>query len=203
MGLFNSIVDSFESTGGQIGAVVGGLVGGVPGAVAGAVLGNEVDYWTNQAGDALVQAQDWVFETANGARENLADDAIKGIEYGGFDGGDITNWVDASTYSDYAYELPGGVGKFDSSDLYSFTINYASNFYATLNDLTTDVDIYLLDDYGNTIDYSLELGTAADSVNAILNPGTYHLDVVTGDYQPGGIYYLEVGSTLTGTAINF
>lgn len=202
MGLFNSIVDSFESTGGQIGAVVGGLVGGVPGAVAGAVLGNEVDYWTNQAGDALGAAVEsgfeWIEEGGNTIEERrnqLGDEVAYQIEYAGMEGGDITNWVDNSTYSDYAYQFGGAVGKFDHVDDYSFTLNYSSNFYAALTDLASDVDIKLLNSNFEEIGSSLNYGTDNEYVNAILGPGTYYLDVVTGDYTTS-VYTLEIGSTL-------
>ncbi len=32
------------------------------------------------------------------------------FEHSGLNGGDVTNWVDASTFSNFQYALPGAIG---------------------------------------------------------------------------------------------
>jgi hypothetical protein len=78
------------------------------------------------------------------------------------------------------------VGVGDSNDFYRFDINTKSNFSLRLDGLRADADVKLIQDrnrngvvdFGETIDYSLEIGTVPDVINVSnLAPGTYYLQV--------------------------
>ncbi len=78
------------------------------------------------------------------------------------------------------------VGVGDSNDFYRFDINTKSNFSLRLDGLTADADVELIQDrnrngvvdFGETIDYSLEIGTVPDVINVSnLAPGTYYVQV--------------------------
>jgi len=74
----------------------------------------------------------------------------------------------------------------DSKDFYRFDINTKSNFSLRLDGLRADADVKLIQDrnrngvvdFGETIDYSLEIGTVPDVINVSnLAPGTYYVQV--------------------------
>src|SRR4028118_2350706 len=78
------------------------------------------------------------------------------------------------------------VGTGDSNDFYRFDINTKSNFNLRLDGLRADADVKLIQDrnrngvvdFGETIDYSLEIGTVPDVINVSnLAPGTYYVQV--------------------------
>src|SRR4028118_696772 len=78
------------------------------------------------------------------------------------------------------------VGTGDSHDFYRFDINTKSNFNLRLDGLRADADVKLIQDrnrngvvdFGETIDYSLEIGTVPDVINVSnLAPGTYYVRV--------------------------
>jgi len=74
----------------------------------------------------------------------------------------------------------------DSNDFYRFEINTKSNFNLRLDGLRADADVKLIQDrnrngvvdFGETVDYSLEIGTVPDVINVSnLAPGTYYVQV--------------------------
>lgn len=78
------------------------------------------------------------------------------------------------------------VGLGDSHDFYRFDINTKSNFNLRLDGLRADADVKLIQDRnrngivdsGETLDYSLEIGTVPDVINVSnLAPGTYYVQV--------------------------
>ncbi|MEG4859252.1 S8 family serine peptidase [Microcoleus sp. K1-B6] len=78
------------------------------------------------------------------------------------------------------------VGVGDSNHFYRFDINTKSNFNLRLDGLRADADVKLIQDrnrngvvdLGETIDYSLEIGTSPDVINVPnLAPGTYYVQV--------------------------
>jgi subtilisin family serine protease len=78
------------------------------------------------------------------------------------------------------------VGLGDSNDFYRFDINTKSNFNLRLDGLRADADVKLIQDRnrngvvdsGETIEYSLEIGTVPDVINVSnLAPGTYYVQV--------------------------
>ncbi|GGA04626.1 hypothetical protein CYANOKiyG1_16940 [Okeania sp. KiyG1] len=79
-------------------------------------------------------------------------------------------------------QLTGKLNQFDTSDYYQFELaagenSQAYNFELTLNGLTADADVQLLNSGGGAILSSREGGTADESINGILAPGTYFVQV--------------------------
>ena len=75
-----------------------------------------------------------------------------------------------STYSDW-------VGTLDTNDYYRFSLNGTSNFNLSLNGLSGDADVQLLDGNGISIQSSTYSGTTPDSINRQLAAGTYYIRV--------------------------
>ena len=78
----------------------------------------------------------------------------------------IGNLSSTQTFSDF-------IGTADTNDFYRFTLTNNSNFSLTLNGLSGDADVELLDINGNLIQNSTNGGTTADTINRTLNAGTY------------------------------
>ncbi len=65
----------------------------------------------------------------------------------------------------------------DTNDYYSFTLNDSSQFSATLNNLSANADLQLLNKAGEIIQSSINSGTTADTINRLLSAGTYFIRV--------------------------
>ncbi|MBD2771641.1 S8 family serine peptidase [Iningainema tapete] len=86
----------------------------------------------------------------------------------------------------------------NDADYYRFTLGTINNFSLTLNGLTSDADVQLLDSNGNTIISSYNSSTLAETINQQLNPGTYYIKVYP--YQQSGVntnYNLTLSATPT------
>ncbi len=82
----------------------------------------------------------------------------------------ITVGSTTTTYSDW-------VGSTDSNDYYRFSLNSLSNFNLTLNGLSADADVQVLNSSGTIVGRSENDGTAAESLAGTLNAGTYYIRV--------------------------
>lgn len=69
------------------------------------------------------------------------------------------------------------VGSVDTNDYYRLTLNNSSNLSLTLNGMSANADVQLLDTNGNVIQSSLKTGTTTDSLSANLNGGNYFVRV--------------------------
>lgn len=82
----------------------------------------------------------------------------------------ITVGSTTTTYSDW-------VGTTDTNDYYRFSLSNNSNFNLTLNGLSADADVQLLDSSGTALQTSSNGGTTADTISRSLNAGTYYVRV--------------------------
>ena len=83
----------------------------------------------------------------------------------------VTVGSTSTTWSDW-------VGPQDTNDYYKFTLANRSNFNLTLNGLSQDADVELLDSTGTTIlQSSTNSSTTADSISRTLNAGAYYVRV--------------------------
>ncbi|MEG4583212.1 pre-peptidase C-terminal domain-containing protein, partial [Microcoleus sp. MON1_C5] len=83
----------------------------------------------------------------------------------------VTVGSTSTTWSDW-------VGPQDTNDYYKFTLANSSNFSLTLNGLSADADVHLLDSTGTTVlQSSTNGGTAADSISRTLSAGAYYVRV--------------------------
>jgi subtilisin family serine protease len=97
----------------------------------------------------------------------------------------ITVGSTASTFSDW-------VGSTDTNDYYRFTLGATSNFNLTLNGLSSDADVQLLNSAGSVITSSTNSGTTADTISSQLAAGTYYIRVYP--YSGSTNYNLNVSA---------
>jgi serine protease len=102
-------------------------------------------------------------------------------------------------WNDYA-------GSSDTNDYYRFELTENGNFHLTLNGLSSDLDVSLLDGSGNFITASTRVGTATETIDRFLQAGTYYARVYP--WSGSSSYSLGVSTdtpsyfgtrTLTGT----
>jgi hypothetical protein len=98
----------------------------------------------------------------------------------------ITLGASTSTFRDW-------VGNGDSNDYYRFTLSNTSNFSLSLNGLSADADVQLLNSSGNFIQDSANTGTSAESISRRLNAGTYFIRVF--QYSGSTSYNLNASAT--------
>jgi len=87
------------------------------------------------------------------------------------------------------------VGNIDSNDWYRFSLNNNGAFNLTLNNLTDNADVQLVNSSGTTINTSALTGIANETINTNLSAGTYYIRV----YPSGtaeAFYTLKVSATL-------
>ena len=83
----------------------------------------------------------------------------------------VTVGSTSTTWSDW-------VGTEDTNDYYKFTLANSSNFNLSLNGLSSDADVHLLDSTGTTLlQSSTSGGTSAESISTVLNAGAYYVRV--------------------------
>ncbi|MBW4488386.1 MAG: pre-peptidase C-terminal domain-containing protein [Trichocoleus desertorum ATA4-8-CV12] len=91
-----------------------------------------------------------------------------------------------STFTDF-------VGYGDANDYYRFSLNSASNFNLVLNGLAANANVNLLNSSGQVLHSSSSSGTEAESINRILDLGTYYLQVY--QYSGSSNYNLNLAAT--------
>ncbi|XZO01389.1 MAG: Calx-beta domain-containing protein [Microcoleus sp.] len=83
----------------------------------------------------------------------------------------VTVGSTSTTWSDW-------VGTEDSNDYYKFTLANSSNFSLSLNGLSSDADVQLLDSTGISVIQGSALGgPSAESISTVLSPGAYYVRV--------------------------
>ncbi len=82
----------------------------------------------------------------------------------------ITVGSTTTTFTDW-------VGTADTNDFYRFTLNQNSNFNLSLNGLSSNADVQLLDGSGNFIASSTASGLSNEFINRQLNAGNYFIRV--------------------------
>jgi hypothetical protein len=85
------------------------------------------------------------------------------------------------------------VGNGDSNDYYRFTVGSTSNLNLSLNGLTSDADVQLLDGNGSVLQTSVNGGTSAESIVRQVNAGTYYIRVLP--YSGSTYYNLNASAT--------
>ncbi|MCT7990891.1 pre-peptidase C-terminal domain-containing protein [Laspinema olomoucense] len=105
----------------------------------------------------------------------------------------VTVGPTTSTSSDW-------VGTTDTNDYYRFTLSNTSNFNLTLNGLSADADVQLLNSSGSAIQSATNSGTTQDTISRSLSAGTYYVRV----YPMSGVntnYNLSLAATPVQTQI--
>ncbi len=86
------------------------------------------------------------------------------------------------------------VGNDDTTDYYKFTLSVKSDINVSLNGMTANANIKLLDSNNATLKSSINLGTTADTITSQLAAGTYYLQVYR-DSTAETNYYLTTSAT--------
>jgi hypothetical protein len=81
------------------------------------------------------------------------------------------------------------VGSSDINDYYRFVLNQNSNFRLTLNGLTADADVQLMDRNGTVIQSSTASGSSSELITSVLGAGIYYVRV----YPFSGNTYYNLG----------
>ena len=90
------------------------------------------------------------------------------------------------TFTDYVDAL-------DPNDYYRFALSGSSSFNLSMNGMSADADVQLLNSSGNEIVRSAAAGTTAESINRTLDAGTYYLRVYP--YSGSSNYNLNLSAT--------
>jgi len=96
-------------------------------------------------------------------------------------------------YTDY-------VGISDRNDYYRFSISTTSNFNLSLNTLSADADVQLLNAAGDPIAISQRSGSSPENINRSLTPGTYYVRVYP--YQRANTNYRLILSATPVTPVD-
>ena len=92
------------------------------------------------------------------------------------------------------------VGTVDPNDFYRFTLNQRSNFNLTLDGLSEDANVELLNSSGGSITTSNYWGTTPDSITRTLDAGIYYIRVYQGRGAANTNYKLDVTADLNWAA---
>ncbi|HEY9751465.1 MAG TPA: pre-peptidase C-terminal domain-containing protein, partial [Coleofasciculaceae cyanobacterium] len=98
------------------------------------------------------------------------------------------------TFSDF-------VGSTDTSVYYRFDLGQGSIFNLTLNGLSADADVQLLNSSGNLLQSSTNTGTTAEFISRSLTAGTYYVRVFP--YSGNTNYSLALSTTVTPITSSF
>ena len=89
------------------------------------------------------------------------------------------------------------VGKFDTQDVFRFSISTASTVTIEINEMSADADLYLLDENQLTVGTSTSWDNASEKIDGELEPGHYFAVVSNYDPLASTFYTLELRSTPT------
>ncbi|MEO1561674.1 MAG: pre-peptidase C-terminal domain-containing protein, partial [Cyanobacteria bacterium J06632_19] len=93
------------------------------------------------------------------------------------------------------------VGKLDSQDYYRFNLSNTSDFKVVVDGLIADADLQLLSSQGNILANSVNGGAASESINQILDKGTYYLKLYS--YNNSETFYnLKLSASLPSQTIS-
>jgi hypothetical protein len=98
-------------------------------------------------------------------------------------GQDITQAYDLGVLTD-SLIVQESLGGNDSIDGYQFTVSTPGEYSVTLNGLSADADLGIVDSNGQLIASSETSGIAEEILSGTLNAGTYHLVVASIDGEP-------------------
>jgi hypothetical protein len=86
------------------------------------------------------------------------------------------------------------VGSTDTNDYYSFSLNNPSNFTLTLNGMTANANVQLLDTVGNVVSSSTVSGSIPERISNTLDTGTYYVRVYPFSGTDNTNYNLTLGA---------
>jgi uncharacterized protein YkwD len=97
-------------------------------------------------------------------------------------GNTLGSALDLGTLSKTPINRSDFVGSTDRNDYYRFSVSATTDFNLTLNGMSANAGVQLLGSNGSILNTSNREGTANETINRTLNPGTYYVRV----YQSNG-----------------
>jgi hypothetical protein len=98
---------------------------------------------------------------------------------------DLTSTI--QTFGDYVSPL-------DTRDFYTFTLSGRSSFDLTLNGMSANANVVLLNSSHAVLQRSNNLGRTAEAINTTLDAGTYYIAVYPGNTSASTYYNLSVSA---------
>ncbi|NGZ29307.1 MAG: hypothetical protein G8345_20780, partial [Magnetococcales bacterium] len=145
--------------------------------------GNDVLTYIGGAGTYYVRTANASTNAQNRGSFHILGDGAGNIQSQAQQLGALANGL--TSYNDY-------VDRFDTNDLFTFSLDNAADVSFDLFNIWGDLDLYLLDSAGNTLGGSSQLGTVPEYVEASLNAGTYYVQVTQNHPLASSSYQLDV-----------
>ncbi len=108
---------------------------------------------------------------------------------------DFTSALDWGTLG--TNEIRNSVSSTNLSDYYRFSVNTPSHLNLNLSELTANANLKVLDSQGNVLNASTNGGTMLETIDALLNVGTYYLQVYAGGDVQTNYLLSAIGRSLT------
>jgi hypothetical protein len=108
---------------------------------------------------------------------------------------DFTNAVDWGSLG--TNETRDSVSPTNLSDYYRFSVDAPSHLNLNLSELTANANLNVLDSRGNVLNSSTHDGTMLETIDALLNAGTYYLQVYTSADVQTNYLLTAIGQSLT------
>ncbi len=165
---------------------------GVINLIAGQKVSVQLDYY-EQGGDAMTQL---LWSSPSRVKEVIPQSQLFPSDLAARSQAvNFSNALDWGTLG--TKEGRDSVSSTNRSDYYRFSVDTASHLNLNLSGLTANANLNVLDSQGNVLNASANDGTMLETIDALLNAGTYYLQVyTTGDVQTN--YLLSaIGRSLT------
>ena len=160
--------------------------------IAGQKVSVQLDYY-EQGGDAVTQL---LWSSPSRAKEVIPQSQLfVGDLAARSQAVNFTTALDWGTLG--TKEIKDSVSSTNRSDYYRFSVDTATHLNLNLSQLTANANLSVSDSQGNVLTASANDGTMLETIDALLNAGTYYLQVfVSGDVQTN--YLLSaIGRSLT------
>ncbi|HEY9794360.1 MAG TPA: GPI anchored serine-threonine rich family protein [Leptolyngbyaceae cyanobacterium] len=95
------------------------------------------------------------------------------------------------------------VGPLDTKDFYSFTLSGSSSLALSVDGMSADANVRLLNSTGQLLQTATNLGTTPESIKTTLSAGTYYLLVLPGSNNASTSYNLSVSANQSPQELQF
>jgi hypothetical protein len=95
------------------------------------------------------------------------------------------------------------VGPLDTKDFYSFTLSGSSSLALSVDGMSADANVRLLNGRGQLLQTATNLGTTPEAIKTTLSAGTYYLLVLPGSNNASTSYNLSVSANQAPQELQF
>ncbi len=165
---------------------------GVINLVAGQKVDIQLDYY-EQGGDAVAQL---LWSSPSQVKEVVPQSQLfVGDRVARSPSADFTNAVDWGSLG--TKEVRDSVSPTNLNDYYRFSVDAPSHLNVNLSELTANANLNVLDSQGKVLNSSTNDGTMLETIDALLNAGTYYLQVYTSADVQTNYLLAAIGQSLT------